>query len=111
MAPADHAARPRHPGTDTAAVAPPALGRSAVTAAQATARADLPSGDVNTPARLEPPADPPPVKGLGIPPLHMAQVGDRDKGDAPVSQKPTSSLPDAWNGLAPHDPPILDRRS
>jgi hypothetical protein len=66
------------------------LGPEAVTAIRATkpvtprdpgreaARQALPRIDP-----LEPPSDPPPVKGLGIPALHTAKVGDQDILDDP----------------------------
>jgi hypothetical protein len=91
LAPADPHTRAPSAQSDQPAVALPALGAAAVTAATATkpvsTRRD-PQGNSAAPGGrgeiepLEPPKDPPPVKGLGIPPLHTAKVGDRDRAFA-----------------------------
>lgn len=77
LAPAD----PRPTRTVSAAVAPPSLGAAAVTAAADTSGARLDPQPTRGTAvvPLDPPADPPPVKGLGIPPLNTRQVGDFDE--------------------------------
>jgi hypothetical protein len=56
---------------------PPVLGRAAVAAA-------IPSAPPAPKRWPDPPSDPAPLKGLGIPPLNTRQVGDFDRLDAPV---------------------------
>ncbi|GAA5067480.1 hypothetical protein GCM10023209_07220 [Roseibacterium beibuensis] len=66
------------PGTPTE------TGRQAVTPASDATPADMrqaPCG-TNGVEPLDPPADPPPVKGLGIPPLDVTRVGDSDSPEA-----------------------------
>lgn len=99
------------PGS-THAVTEPDLGRAAVTAADATKDTDLHRTDTAEVDPLEPPADPPPVKGLGIPPLHMEQVGDLDKPEAtpPAEQNPAASLTQSLAELAETTAPLVDLR-
>ena len=55
---------------------------AAVTQAQATARTDLDLADLGDEVPEIPP-DPPPVKGLGVPALNTAMVGDGDEVETP----------------------------
>ncbi|MEM7723015.1 MAG: hypothetical protein AAF376_11630 [Pseudomonadota bacterium] len=107
----DAGARP-HLSESATAVAPPDLGRAAVTSLEATAKSDLAFADPVEVNPLEPPADPPPVKGLGIPPLHMEQVGDQDKPEAldMPDQTTAASLTQSLAELAETTTPLVDLR-
>jgi hypothetical protein len=95
------------------AASPPDLGRAAVTQAEATR---LPPLETQSLARLvvpEIPPDPPPVKGLGIPPLDTTQVGDFDEIETPPETRAdvTPAISDLLQALQDRDPPGLDRRA
>lgn len=85
LAPADPQGRAVGVGLQSTQATPTALGLSAVTAVAApksisprdALRGDQ-GGSQSEITPIEPPADPPPVKGLGIPALHTARVGDLD---------------------------------
>lgn len=67
-----------------------------VPAAQVDARAGVSGPEILRPVDAsEPPADPAPIKGLGIPPLDMAHVGDNDDLPEPPDppRAPVASLP------------------
>jgi hypothetical protein len=97
------------------AAAPPDLGRKATTQVDAPS---LPPMEPNSLARLnvpEIPPDPPPVKGLGIPPLDTTQVGDFDEIDSPPPPETTGpgapAISDLLAALQDTAPPGLDRRA
>ncbi|AHM05640.1 hypothetical protein roselon_03382 [Roseibacterium elongatum DSM 19469] len=85
--------QPSSPPLDTARHTKPELGTSAVTPpAAAHATAERPAaGRSSQVDPLAPPTDPPPVKGLGLPPLDVTRVGDRDSPEA-RPQTPTEAL-------------------
>ncbi len=98
------------PGSATATPAElPALGAAAVTAARDTKDTDLRSDTSAEADPLEPPADPPPVKGLGIPPLDTSKVGDFDEPEAPPPP-PSDSIPNLLANLDGSEPHALDQR-
>jgi hypothetical protein len=97
------------------AAAPPDLGRKATTQVEAPS---LPPMEPNSLARLnvpEIPPDPPPVKGLGIPPLDTTQVGDFDEIDSPPPPEATgpgaSAISDLLQALQTPQQPGFDRRA
>lgn len=93
------------------AVAPPALGAAAVTAVETGRSIRLDPRRETRTDPLEPPADPPPVKGLGIPPLNTRLVGDLDKiDDAPRPPPPGSDLSALLAALEPPLDATVDRR-
>jgi hypothetical protein len=60
------------------------------------------------------PPDPPPVKGLGIPPLDTAVVGDFDEIETPPeapNEPGTPAISDLLEVLQDTTPPGLDRRA
>lgn len=95
------------------AAARPMIGAEAVTAAAASRGTSLRAG-LKSDAREEDPApepqrDPRPVRGLGVPPLHTARVGDLDRPPLPLSLRPDAeaafaALP-APDVLAQHTTP------
>jgi hypothetical protein len=114
-APLVEAARTQPAPAATPAAAPPDLGRTAVTQAEATR---LPPMEPQSLARLnvpEIPPDPPPVKGLGIPPLDTTQVGDFDEIDSPPPPEVTgpgaAAISDLLAALQDSPAPGLDRRA
>jgi hypothetical protein len=93
-------------GAEPPAAPKPDLGRAAVTQAEATAKAAMGApGHAKRPVPEIPP-DPPPVKGLGVPPLHMREVGDSDA----ARDQPAPKMRDLIGALQPPGPPGLDRR-
>jgi hypothetical protein len=93
-------------GAEPPASPQPELGARAVTQAQATAKASLGApGHAKRPVPEIPP-DPPPVKGLGIPPLHMREVGDSDA----ARNAPQPRMSDLMGALEPPAGPSMDLR-
>ncbi len=93
-------------GAEAPASPKPDLGRAAVTQAEATAKAAMGApGHAKRPVPEIPP-DPPPVKGLGVPPLHMRAVGDSDA----ARDQPLPRMSDLVGALQPPGPSGLDRR-
>jgi hypothetical protein len=95
----------------------PELGRAAVTQADATAKAALGVPGAGRPVPEIPP-DPPPVKGLGIPPLNTAVVGDFDEVEAPpaaaspaAASPAASAISDLIEALQDRAPPGFDRKA
>lgn len=106
-------------GAEPPAAPQPELGRAAVTRVEATAKAALGVPGAQRPVPEIPP-DPPPVKGLGIPPLNTAVVGDFDEIDTPPPPASQENAPAAEAGPALSDliaalqdttPPEFDRRA
>jgi hypothetical protein len=98
------------PPASTAAVAPPARGAAAVTQAEAP---NLPPLDAQSLAKItvpEIPPDPPPVKGLGIPPLDTKIVGDFDEIETPPPPE-TRAISDLLQALQAPPQPGFDRRA
>jgi hypothetical protein len=78
-APLGVAAKTSPAGAVPPAAPKPDLGSAAVTQAEATAKTAMGApGHAHRPVPEIPP-DPPPVKGLGVPPLDTSQVGDLDR--------------------------------
>ena len=93
-------------GTEPSAAPRPGLGASAVTQAKATASADL---GIREDARRdvpEIPPDPPPVKGLTGPALHLREVGDFDE----ARDTPAPLMSDLHEELETPGPQDLDVR-
>ena len=100
------APQPSPAGSVPPAAPRPLLGTSAVTQADAAAKTALGVPGHTTKSVPEIPPDPPPVKGLGIPPLHMRAVGDSDA----ARDAPPPSMGDLVNALRPPGPRGLDLR-
>jgi hypothetical protein len=95
-------------GAEASGAPRPELGTAAVTQAKATSRADLGMADLTDDVPEIPP-DPPPVKGLGVPALNTAMVGDGDEVETPPP--PPKARTEEY--LAALQPPTLngvDRR-
>jgi hypothetical protein len=93
-------------GTEPGAGPRPDLGRAAVTQAEATAKAAM---GVPSHARRpvpEIPPDPPPLKGLGVPGLHLREVGDFDE----ARDTPPPLMSDLLEELETPGPQDLDIR-
>jgi hypothetical protein len=88
-------------GVEAPASPQPELGRAAVTEAQASAKASLGLAGSNDEIPEIPP-DPPPVKGLGIPPLNTVQVGDMDDVPTPPETRTMNDLLGALQAPAPN---------
>lgn len=101
----------RADGNGTAPVgAAPMQGSAAVTAVtdtSATARDERTDGTAD---RVEPPSDPAPIKGLGIPPLNTVRVGDGDEVPIPpdVMAEMVPALEDSLTDLMPPATPNVD---
>ncbi|MCU4653788.1 hypothetical protein N8I71_13165 [Roseibacterium sp. SDUM158016] len=111
---APQAAAPRMSptGAEPPAAPRPELARAAVTQAEATAKAALGVPGAGRPVPEIPP-DPPPVKGLGIPPLDTARVGDFDRREPapPPPEAPPPAMSDLLQALQDRAPPGLDRKA
>ncbi|MDG4648144.1 hypothetical protein P6F26_06790 [Roseibacterium sp. SDUM158017] len=93
-------------GAEAPAAPKPDIGRAAVTQAQATAKAALGApGHAKRPVPQIPP-NPPPVKGLGVPPLDMRAVGDADE----ARNAPPQKMSDLLGALRPPGAKGLDLR-
>jgi len=92
-------------GAEAPAAPKPDLGPKAVTQADKTAKAAL---GVSGARRDVPdiPPDPPPVKGLGIPPLNTLQVGDQDE----IPDPPQRTMDDLLGALQAPAPNGVDMR-
>jgi hypothetical protein len=93
-------------GAEAPASPKPELGRAAVTEVQASAKAALGIADPKE-AIPEIPPDPPPVKGLGIPPLNTMKVGDMDEVPTPPEVR---TMDDLLGALQPPAPNGVDMR-
>lgn len=111
FAPVQSSVSPVQAGAEPSAAPAPLLGSRAVTPAAAV-KPTLPRLAPGTKWDIsEIPPDPPPLKGLGIPGLHTARVGDFDKvDDLPAApEKPAAS--DTWPRLETRAEPEVDRRA
>jgi hypothetical protein len=93
-------------GAEPPAAARTLLGASAVTQAEAAAKTALGVPGHARKSVPDIPPDPPPVKGLGIPALHMREVGDSDA----ARDAPPPSMGELVNALRPPGPRGLDLR-
>ncbi|MFW5655036.1 MAG: hypothetical protein ACOCYW_05240 [Roseicyclus sp.] len=100
------AQRPSPTGAEAPAAPKPELGRAAVTEVQASAKAALGIASSRD-AIPEIPPDPPPVKGLGVPALDTAKVGDMDEVPTPPETRRMDDLLGALEAPAPNG---VDRR-
>ena len=100
------AARMRPAGSEPSAAPPPDLGSASVTQAEASAKAALGApGQAKRPMPEIPP-DPPPLKGLGVPPLDTSRVGDFDR----ARETGQPAISDLIAAIQRPDAPVLDRR-
>ena len=90
-------------GAEATGAPRPELGTAAVTQSQATARTDLDLADLSDEVPEIPP-DPPPVKGLDVPALNTAMVGDGDEIETPPP--PPKASTDEY--VAALQPPALN---
>jgi hypothetical protein len=102
------AQQPTSVGAEASGAPRPELGTAAVTQSRATARADLGMPDLNDEVPEIPP-DPPPVKGLGVPALNTAMVGDGDEVETPPPP-PKASTEEYLAALQPPGPNDVDKR-
>ena len=102
------AVQPSPTGSEPPAAPRPASGREAPVDVRPTRRPRPRSGVPGHAKKSVPeiPPDPPPVKGLGIPPLHMRAVGDFDA----ARDAPAPSMGDLVNALRTPGPRGLDLR-
>lgn len=97
-------------GAEPAAAPPSEMGRAAVTQARATG-ATAPQGSTKRSAVADIPPDPPPLKGLGIPGLHTARVGDFDNVEDLPQPPAKAEAPSFLGSAEPAPPPQIDRRA
>ncbi len=91
---------------------PPDLGLAAVTGGRDVAEMDLQTGQATNLPPSTALQDPPQVKGLGIPALHTAKVGDLDQVDTSTAQaNVVTQRPDQPYALATDQAPqVMDLR-
>jgi hypothetical protein len=111
------AVKPVMPGAETSAAPAPMMGVQAVGQIQSTKQAQPRDEDARRrQPQAEIPPDPPPLKGLGVPALHTARVGDFDRpDDLPPPPRPAAtgrggSLDAALESLHRPAVPLIDLR-
>lgn len=92
-------------GAEPPAAPRPELGAQAVSQLDEAAKVSLygPGAPEDVP---DIPPDPPPVKGLGIPPLNTLQVGDQDE----IPDPPPKAMDDLLGAMQPPAPNGMDVR-